>query len=62
VTLQELSNVAIKALMDTLDRQPEALMVFYWHPTNPLGQEQNGGYSYIFKREDVFNEAMRRCL
>lgn len=62
MTLQELSVDDIRMLIKTLGRQPEALRVFYWHPTNPLGQPQNGGYSYIFEKQDVLTEAFRRCL
>jgi hypothetical protein len=62
VTLKELSVENIRDLMKVLQRQPEALRVFYYHPTNPLGQPQNGGYSYIFTREEVTKEAFERCL
>ena len=62
MTLKELSVEDIRNLMKVLKRQPEALKVFYYHPTNPLGQPQNGGYSYIFTREEVIKEAFERCL
>ncbi len=62
MTLKELTVEDIRNLMKVLGRQPEAQKVFYYHPTNPLGQEQNGGYSYIFTREEVIKEAFERCL
>jgi hypothetical protein len=60
VTLKDLSVEDIRNLMKVLGRQPEAMKVFYYHPTNPLGQPQHGGYSYVFTREEVCDESKRR--
>ena len=60
--VSELQDKDLRKLFQSLIRHPESDKAFYYAGSNPLGQQQYGGYVHVFTRQEVLEEYKKREL